>query len=324
MNINVPDDVGHPFAYRASFPAIQDTLWHSGTYHTQAYRYDSGDSGYLSSRGDSVPGPSLHGYKMRFQTPLTAATRTATLASAYHSSRMGTSIVEGIPIAGTIVPSLIGGYPADIPLSPHLAGQRGGIRSGTVLGVEAYTHEPESLEEPVNVQQRPSVHARYVPQRRYSLPKRTTPFCGYEPICFGSSLETGVLLWRILRDPESLSGSWCSEPGMPSDSGQKAQIRLNWPGRSDYVKSINVHNFGKHRRPISKIKLLTRIAEAVQDMVEANERTAGPEEDLWRIGKGGVRFENIVLHSLENVSKGSWQPKLSLWFEVADGVGAVA
>ncbi|GJE93028.1 hypothetical protein PsYK624_091870 [Phanerochaete sordida] len=156
--------------------------------------------------------------------------------------------------------------------------------------------------------------ALFVTQRPYIATKSEKRFRGQQPINFELSPGVGVHLSYYLSNPTSLPEEWSTEPGVPLCSGQKVQIRINWPDRPDFVRSINVWNFAKNRQPISKIKLLKRVAEVVQKMVKVNGIIAGSEYDSWRIGEGGLRFENIALHSLENVSKGSWQPVLSLWY----------
>lgn len=39
-------------------------------------------------------------------------------------------------------------------------------------------------------------------------------------------------------------------------------------------------------------------------------QTIAPEHEEWRVGPGGIQAEDLRLAALEQVSSGSWQPRL--------------
>lgn len=53
------------------------------------------------------------------------------------------------------------------------------------------------------------------------------------------------------------------------------------------------------------------------DMVRGKDVHAGKHPDrecsaAWRVGPGFITIDRLVLVSLENVSRGSWQPRIDL------------
>ncbi|GJE93009.1 hypothetical protein PsYK624_091680 [Phanerochaete sordida] len=111
----------------------------------------------------------------------------------------------------------------------------------------------------------------------------------------------------------NIPASWDEQPAVPpGTSAEKIHLRINYPGSPTFDEAINVLDHKKNRQPVSKAKLLQRVCLAIKNMTQKNARSADSVPDPWRIGPGGIGFENIVLHSLEHVSRGTWQPTLSV------------
>ncbi|PCH38677.1 hypothetical protein WOLCODRAFT_149621 [Wolfiporia cocos MD-104 SS10] len=90
--------------------------------------------------------------------------------------------------------------------------------------------------------------------------------------------------------------------------GQKASIRILWPGYMNYSKQFNI----KRTRdgitiPISLNKLVQKIAKETCDFVKktAEEHCTRPE---WKIGIDHIWLEHIYLVGVVVASKGSVQP----------------
>ncbi|GJE93017.1 hypothetical protein PsYK624_091760 [Phanerochaete sordida] len=160
-----------------------------------------------------------------------------------------------------------------------------------------YTEEPRPLEE-------------LVPQRPYTS-RSSHSFHGGSIINFTKD-GAGIFLWHVLLFEEAfVPEAWLAEAAVPPGStGQKIQIRLNWPGCKGLSESINILDHKGDPQPVSKFKLLRRVAVAIDKMMNTNTRLPGQNDGPWRIGPDGVRFYQIRLHSLRQVAKASWQPVL--------------
>ncbi|GJE86966.1 hypothetical protein PsYK624_030490 [Phanerochaete sordida] len=110
----------------------------------------------------------------------------------------------------------------------------------------------------------------------------------------------------------AFAAKWEQHPATQSGTiGQKIQLRLEWPGYSSQYTSLNFRDFKKKSGPVAWEKFFERVTGAIRKMMqELEELKFNPEWSAWRVGKGYISPEDVVLLSIEHRSKGSWQPEL--------------
>lgn len=147
-----------------------------------------------------------------------------------------------------------------------------------------------------------------IPQEPYVTRRKQSTFERLPSIDFRVN-GAGVPLRDVLNNPESLPPEWANDfRTLPGLDRQKIQLRLNWPGYRAQFMSLNVKNFEKNTRSISKLQLLERVAKSIKDMMTRSESYRSGSEGLWSIDKNS--FDSIKLLSLRHVSEASWQPEL--------------
>jgi hypothetical protein len=161
---------------------------------------------------------------------------------------------------------------------------------------------------------RPGRRGPVVPQRHYS----THFSAGKSPktIHFrlqGSS-EAGVPM-RLL------CGEFAPEVPIEDAHGQvfaedvptTITIRIWWPGYDLYPRRVTMR---KSTGLLNRIELAMAITECFKSFVDEaqplNPEGASAEDARWRVGKGGYNVRDLVLLSLSQVSKGSFQADIRL------------
>ncbi|KIK53907.1 hypothetical protein GYMLUDRAFT_178209, partial [Collybiopsis luxurians FD-317 M1] len=91
-----------------------------------------------------------------------------------------------------------------------------------------------------------------------------------------------------------------------------------WPGYDPWSRAILSKDLRSPPGPITKAKLAKNIAKCVQRFLqEKHKKSAENVESRWPAsgsdpGSTHIKLEDLILVSLHNVSKGSWQPQLRL------------
>jgi len=99
-------------------------------------------------------------------------------------------------------------------------------------------------------------------------------------------------------------------PGL-SGAGYTISLRLEWPGYPSQDSQLRTYDW---RRPPQKIpldKLATEVGKHIRQFVEKLEtQDIDPEYREWRVGPNGIQLKDLRLAALEQVSAGSYQPRL--------------
>ncbi|KIK48173.1 hypothetical protein CY34DRAFT_733266 [Suillus luteus UH-Slu-Lm8-n1] len=166
---------------------------------------------------------------------------------------------------------------------------------------ETTTHIPQRLYQPRGATER----EKYVNTAKLSSP---IMFYAEKPS------ELGIALEDILqKNSRRLSDrdDFVFEGGSRSIS-----LRIEWPGYRPWNCQLLTKNYRKTPGPITKEKLAKNLATCIRRFIQKTHRgnmEADPVPNpMWRISADGVKFEDIILVSLNHVSQGSWQPQLRL------------
>lgn len=135
-----------------------------------------------------------------------------------------------------------------------------------------------------------------------------------EPIIFKTAHpdQWGVALDDALK--AKMKDLLDKDDNMFEDCGLSVSIRLQWPGYRSWTRQIPTMNFKSPKGPITRAKLALNIANCVKRFIEdkEKERMEMEADRRWRVGARNIRMEDLILVSLHNISKGSWQPQLRL------------
>lgn len=162
----------------------------------------------------------------------------------------------------------------------------------------------------------------YVPQRLYQ-PRGETEREKYvntaklsSPIVFYAEKpsELGIALEEILKKK---SRRLRDRDDLVFEGGSRSfSLRLEWPGYRPWNCQLLTRNYRKTKGPITKEKLAKNLATCIRRFIQKTHRgnmEADPVPNpMWRISADGIKFEDIILVSLNHVSQGSWQPELRL------------
>jgi len=88
-------------------------------------------------------------------------------------------------------------------------------------------------------------------------------------------------------------------------------LRIEWPGYPLWTGKFRARNWGGSQGQISRARLAVQIAKRVAEFIAAMEG-AQCTEPSWKVGKGGIEINRLVLDSVSCVSRGSWQPLIRL------------
>ncbi|KAF9221383.1 hypothetical protein BS17DRAFT_768677 [Gyrodon lividus] len=98
------------------------------------------------------------------------------------------------------------------------------------------------------------------------------------------------------------------------DCGPSVSIRINWPGYPSFKRQIPSRDFRKTKGPTTKGKLAKYLAITTCRFIEKMS-TKAIEDDVdtkWRVGSQHIKMKDLILVSLHQVSKGSWQPQFRM------------
>ncbi|KAG2070214.1 hypothetical protein BDR04DRAFT_1231820 [Suillus decipiens] len=165
-----------------------------------------------------------------------------------------------------------------------------------------------------------SAEATCVPQRLYQ-PRGETEREKYvhkanlsSPILFHAekSSELGIALEEIFKkNPRHLSDR---DDIVFEGGGRTISVRIEWPGYPSWVRQLTTRDYRKTPGPITKAKLARNLATCIHKFIQRMEtqRMKDDSDPKWRIGPRHIKFEDLILVSLDHVSQGSWQPQLQL------------
>ncbi|KAI0087828.1 hypothetical protein BDY19DRAFT_226246 [Irpex rosettiformis] len=147
-----------------------------------------------------------------------------------------------------------------------------------------------------------------VPQQQYS--SGSGRFQPRPSIKFSDDGRWGMKLKRALdMDFRGMPDS--AAQAVLSETGTKVAIRILWPGYLPWTQHMHAFDHTNARQPITKSRLAYDIARLVKlfydDMQHAQSSEASAD---WWVSR--MRFEDLILLELRNVSAGSWQPVLCL------------
>ncbi|KAF8557781.1 hypothetical protein OG21DRAFT_1456949 [Imleria badia] len=104
------------------------------------------------------------------------------------------------------------------------------------------------------------------------------------------------------------------EVAVLQDCGPSVSIRINWPGYASFKRQISSRNWRKTKGPITKEKLAQNLAKTTYRFIEkmSNKPLEVGADKSWKVGPQHIKVEDLILVSLHQVSKGSWQPQFRL------------
>ncbi|TFK51733.1 hypothetical protein OE88DRAFT_1658322 [Heliocybe sulcata] len=96
--------------------------------------------------------------------------------------------------------------------------------------------------------------------------------------------------------------------------GPSVSIRINWPGYDAWSKQIPTKNWKSQPGPITRQKLAKQVARRIEEFIKAmyDKEMDEDGQPQWKVGSYGIQLHDLILVSLHQVSKGSWQPQLRL------------
>ncbi|KAI0658025.1 hypothetical protein C8Q70DRAFT_255596 [Cubamyces menziesii] len=85
-----------------------------------------------------------------------------------------------------------------------------------------------------------------------------------------------------------------------------------WPGYPPWSRQIPTRDFRSPPQPVTRAKLARNVAKTIKRFIEDMESRdlEDPSQSKWRVGKNGIRLDDLVLVGLQHVSMGSWQAHL--------------
>ncbi|KAG1804518.1 uncharacterized protein BJ212DRAFT_1393525 [Suillus subaureus] len=169
-----------------------------------------------------------------------------------------------------------------------------------IMPTETVTYIPQRLYQPRGKTER----EKYVHAANLSLP---IVFYAEKPSELGIALEEILQKKsRRLSDRDDL---------VFEDGGQSISLRIEWPGYPSWNRQLSTRDYRKTRGPITKAKLAKNLATCIRRFTHemATHRTMEVNSNpMWRISPHHIKFEDLILVSLNHVSQGSWQPQLRL------------
>ncbi|KAI9433290.1 hypothetical protein H4582DRAFT_1988166 [Lactarius indigo] len=92
-------------------------------------------------------------------------------------------------------------------------------------------------------------------------------------------------------------------------------LRITWPGYREFKRQIPARDETGAHNPITIATLAHQIGRAVDAFLQVRELDHGSSDDrreLWKIGQGGIRRDDVVIIGAINDSIGSWMPIMQL------------
>ncbi|KAF9644047.1 hypothetical protein BDM02DRAFT_1236542 [Thelephora ganbajun] len=90
-------------------------------------------------------------------------------------------------------------------------------------------------------------------------------------------------------------------------------LRLEWPGYLPWSRKIRLNDWKKAPQRIKLEKLATEVAKCLERFILVHANKHPDREYLdWRVGPEFIGIDRLVLVALDNVSRGSWQPRVGL------------
>ncbi|KAH7907637.1 hypothetical protein BJ138DRAFT_1159676 [Hygrophoropsis aurantiaca] len=157
-----------------------------------------------------------------------------------------------------------------------------------------------------------------IPQRRY-LPRNAslpTPYRDKNSVQFKANghVEGFPLHLAFNHSFESLADSNLSV--LEDVESVSASLRLEWPGYLGWRHHFDTKNWKTDRGPFMRRKLAHKLATMIHTFFQECkvDEQSSAEDVIWRLGGGPneIKFEDVLLVALHNVSAGSWQPELRL------------
>ncbi|KAG2122112.1 hypothetical protein DEU56DRAFT_78395 [Suillus clintonianus] len=96
--------------------------------------------------------------------------------------------------------------------------------------------------------------------------------------------------------------------------GRSISLRIEWPGYLSWNCQLPTRDYRKTPGPITKARLAKNLATCIRKFVRkmATHHMEAGADPMWRISPRRIKFEDLILVSLDHVSQGSWQPQLRL------------
>ncbi|KAH9989904.1 hypothetical protein BJV74DRAFT_447439 [Russula compacta] len=97
----------------------------------------------------------------------------------------------------------------------------------------------------------------------------------------------------------------------PLGGQSSLQVRIKWPGYEAWQRQLQVRDDTHWRNPITLAKFAQYIGRCVSVFLQNCEGrpTCDPK---WKIGKGGILPNEVLVLGVVHVSSGTWQPILAL------------
>ncbi|KAG1876553.1 hypothetical protein DFJ58DRAFT_909804 [Suillus subalutaceus] len=164
------------------------------------------------------------------------------------------------------------------------------------------------------------IQAETVPQKLYQ-PRGKTELEKYvhtanlsSPILFYAEKpsELGIALEEILKSNSRCLGD--RDDLVFEGGGRTISVRIEWPGYRRWNCQLPTKDYRKTPGPITKAKLAKNLATCIRRFIQkmANQPMEADSDPMWMISPHHIKFEDLVLVSLDHVSQGSWQPQLRL------------
>lgn len=146
----------------------------------------------------------------------------------------------------------------------------------------------------------PSVHI--VPQEPYG------PTLAEVVYSIQGSHTPGIALASA---PANVHGLWGKEQPFFAEMGMKASIRVNWPGYEPYSHQFTIKDARINANPISIARSVQLIADEMRRAI--NKLEGRPcTQPAWRVGRGFIEMEHLILIKVSRVSNGSVQPHFAV------------
>jgi len=88
-------------------------------------------------------------------------------------------------------------------------------------------------------------------------------------------------------------------------------VRIQWPGYDGWAAQVRIVTYQGNPEGITRAKLVKEVSKRLRDFIKKMESIAiDPTYAEYRVGPGGIELRSIHIAALEQVSRGSWQPRL--------------
>jgi len=148
----------------------------------------------------------------------------------------------------------------------------------------------------------------FVPQVKYGVKVNSKRgFNPQSPITFSVGGQGGMLLQDAMGEKyEGLVGR--DDPMFPGCRRTAISLRIQWPGCEPWTRHVNTVNWKNPRGPITRSTLAHKISKIMDSFIKDDKGKAKVGEH-WRVGAGHIELKDLILDSIEHVSRGSWQPR---------------